>query len=249
MSYAALLYHYGWRKKKVNFIIPPTFFKIQSYSIAEKVSNSTYEASSTIIQIEDNHLKAESIAEKVSTTEVEVSKTLLKIEESETPQNETKISNGFTSTKVSAFSIKSIAIKKELAESQKSIVKDSIHLPVQEFTETEMLEQWYKYAQRLNDKGHMIMMSLLNITEPTLDGTTIIHELPNEGSKIDFEREMHELLGYLRGKLHNHEIKIEVRVNEAIEAKKAFTPQDKYNRMVEINPNLEILKKLFDLEL
>ncbi|HPW98568.1 MAG TPA: hypothetical protein PK218_08410 [Flavobacterium sp.] len=174
---------------------------------------------------------------------------MLKVEESATIKTETKVSDGFTSTKVSAFSLKSISIKKELAENQKNISKDTSHLPSEIFTETEMQEQWFKYAQRLSDKGHMIMMSLLSINEPTLEGTTIIHELPNEGSKIDFEREMPELLGYLRGKLHNHDIKITVRINEAIEAKKAFTPQDKYNRMLEINPNLEILKKMFDLEL
>jgi hypothetical protein len=112
-----------------------------------------------------------------------------------------------------------------------------------------MLEQWYKYAQKLNDKGHLIMESLLSINEPTLNGTTIIHELPNEGSKIDFDREKTELLGYLRGKLHNHEIAIEVKVNENMTNKRAFTAQDKFNRLNEINPELEHLKKLFDLDI
>ena len=34
-----------------------------------------------------------------------------------------------------------------------------------------------------------------------------------------------ELLGYLKGKLHNHDITIEVVVNETTENKYAFTPQ------------------------
>ncbi len=151
--------------------------------------------------------------------------------------------------KVSAMSLSSIRAKKELADSQKSIVKTEIHLPSEAFTETEMLEQWFKYAQRLSDKGHLIMESLLNINDPKLDGFTIFHELPNEGSKIDFEKEKTELLGYLRGKLHNHDITIEVVVNEKMENKKAFTAQDKFNRLNEINPNLEVLKKMFDLDI
>ena len=151
--------------------------------------------------------------------------------------------------KVSAHSLSSIKVKKELAENQKSIVKEVVHLPSESFSETEMLEQWYKYAQRLNDKGHLIMESLLNIDDPKLEGTKIIHELPNEGSKIDFEKEKPELLGYLRGKLHNHDISIEVKVNESMPSKKAFTTQDKYNRLNEINPNLELLKKMFDLDI
>lgn len=229
-------------KKKANFIIPPIYFKNQGYSIAEKVTKAE-----VTIAIPDAKVSTSKI--NVVSAEIEVPETVLKVEESATIKTETKVSDGFTSTKVSAFSLKSISIKKELAENQKNISKDTSHLPSEIFTETEMQEQWFKYAQRLSDKGHMIMMSLLSINEPTLEGTTIIHELPNEGSKIDFEREMPELLGYLRGKLHNHDIKITVRINEAIEAKKAFTPQDKYNRMLEINPNLEILKKMFDLEL
>lgn len=136
-----------------------------------------------------------------------------------------------------------------MAATLKTQVKEDTHLPSEPFTETEMLEQWLKYAQRMEDKGYRIIASLLTINDPKLEGTTIIHELPNESSKIDFEKERPELLGYLRGKLHNHDIQIEARVNESIVVKKAFTNQDKYNRLVEINPNLELLKKMFDLDI
>jgi hypothetical protein len=111
-----------------------------------------------------------------------------------------------------------------------------------------MLLYWNKYAERLGDKGHKIMESLLTISDPKLDGTTIIHELPNTGSKIDFETELNGLLGYLRGHLHNHDIAIELIVNESIEKKFAFTAIDKFNRLNEINPSLELLRKTFDLD-
>lgn len=151
--------------------------------------------------------------------------------------------------KVSALSLSSIRAKKELLESQKGIVKEVVHFPTEAFTETEMLTFWFKYAQRLNDKGLMIMASLLRISDPKLEGFKIVYELPNEGSKIDFEKEKNELLGYLRGHLHNHEINIEVVVNENVKSKVAFTAQDKYNRLNEINPHLEELRKTFDLDI
>lgn len=154
-----------------------------------------------------------------------------------------------TEPKVSALSLSSIRAKRELQESIKGFVKEEVHLPTEIFTETEMLLQWSKYAQRLGDKGHKIMESLLLIGDPKLVGTNITHELPNEGSKIEFETEKYELLGYLRGKLHNHDIVIEVIVNETVENKFAFTPLDKYNRLNELNPNLELLKKTFDLDI
>ena len=151
--------------------------------------------------------------------------------------------------KVSALSMSSIRAKKELEAQLKPQEKQHDELPIEPFTETQMLEQWIKYANRLGDKGYKILESLLLLNDPKLDGTTIIHELPNESSKIDFEGEKHDLLGYLRGKLHNHNITIQIVINEKIELKKAFTIQEKYERLKGINPALELLKKTFDLDL
>ncbi len=167
--------------------------------------------------------------------------------EVESPSSVHSSSSTAPQPKVSALSLSSIRAKRELIEAQKGIVKHQEQLPTEEFTETKMLEFWFKYAQRLNDKGHMIMESLLRISDPKLEETTIIYELPNEGSKIDFEKEKPDLLGYLRGHLHNHDISIEVIVNERVKSKIAFTQQDKFNRLNEINPNLEELRKTFDL--
>ena len=83
---------------------------------------------------------------------------------------------------------------------------------------------------------------------PTLNGTTITLELPNQSTKEEFLSGCHELMGYLRGKLHNHDITIEVVVNETVENKYAFTPQEKFERLKQINPTIELLRKTFDLD-
>lgn len=136
-----------------------------------------------------------------------------------------------------------------MEESSKTIVKEVAYLPTEEFTETEMLLQWTKYAKKLGDKGFKIMESLLLINDPVLKGTAISIELPNEGSKLDFEKEINGLLGHLRGHLHNHHISIEVLVNEAITNRKNFNDQDRYNRLHELNPNIELLRTTFGLDL
>lgn len=229
-----MLHQFRWRKKKADFIIPPTYFRKSDYSIKEVPnlkSESKPEVTVTIPAIETPIAEYKPIAEVPAVNAVKI----------DIPTDNTP--------KVSSLSLSSIKAKKELLEAQKGIVKEQVQLPTEAFSETQMQEFWFKYADRLGDKGYKIMESLLRITDPTLDGTTVIHELPNEGSKIDFEREKHELLTYLRSHLHNHEITIEIRVNEKMDSKKAFTAQDKYNRLNEINPNLEALKKLFDLDL
>ena len=232
---ATLLCQLRRRKKKANFIIPPTYYRNSGYSIVE-AGSSKPEVRSQKLEVEEP--KTEELTPKVENV-------VVKTEELLTPNSQLATSN---QPKVSALSLASIRAKKELLEQQKGKIVEHVHLPSEAFTETEMLEQWMKYAQRMEDKGFRIIASLLTINDPKLDGTTIIHELPNESSKIDFEKEKHDLLGYLRGKLHNHEISITVNVNESIEVKKAFTPQDKYNRLREINPNLDLLRKMFDLD-
>lgn len=153
--------------------------------------------------------------------------------------------------KFSALSLSSIRAKKALEENLKGFTKkeDSTILPTEAFSETEMLLQWTKYAERLGSQGFKIMESLLLINDPKLNGTAITFELPNEGSKLDFEKEMNGLLSHLRGHLHNHSITITVNVNESIEIRRSFTDQDRYNRLLEINPNIELLRTTFGLDL
>ncbi|MEL1240185.1 DNA polymerase III subunit gamma/tau [Flavobacterium flavipallidum] len=136
-----------------------------------------------------------------------------------------------------------------MEQNKKTVVRPTLDLPTEAFTETEMLLQWTNYAKRLGDKGFKIMESLLLINDPVLNGTTISIELPNEGSKLDFEKEMNGLLGHLKGHLHNHNITIEVIVNEAVAVKKALNDQDRYNRLHEINPHIDLLRTTFGLDL
>jgi DNA polymerase-3 subunit gamma/tau len=233
---------YDGEKKKSEFIIPPSYYRNNSFSILEvkepKVNSQK--------PIEEQYKKVEK--EKPHIDDTIIDKTEELNHQPKTINNKPQTTNPEPGAKVSAMSLASIRAKKEMAEAQKTNVKEVVHLVSEPFTETEMLEQWLKYAQRMEDKGFRIIASLLTINDPTLDGTTIIHELPNESSKIDFEKEKPELLGYLRGKLHNHEISIHVKVNETLVDKKRYTTQEKYNRLVELNPNLELMRNLFGLE-
>ena len=227
-------------KKKSDFIIPPTYYRRNDYSISEvkePLAKSQKPLAEEIQKVEPTTQKVEEIVDKQANI-----------------NNQPTTNNRQTTTdspqpKVSSMSLASIRAKKEMAEVQKSTIKEVVHLASEPFTETEMLEQWLKYAQRIEDKGYRIVASLLTINDPILEGTTIIHELPNDSSKIDFEKEKPELLGYLRGKLHNHDITIDVKVNETLVLKKNYTPQDKYNRLVELNPNLELMRNMFGLEI
>ena len=153
-----------------------------------------------------------------------------------------------TGTKVSALSLASIKAKKDLEAQQNQHQKHKEELPSEAFNETDMLLQWNKFAQKMTDSGKRLLATYMQMNDPTVNGSTITLELPNQSTKEEFLSGCHELLGYLRGKLHNHDITIEVVVNEATENKYAFTPQEKFERLKQINPTIELLRKTFDLD-
>ena len=222
--------------------------KLEVESEKLQVENKKIEAGSQKIEAGNHKLEVES--EKLGIVD-DISE-IHNINTTQETENQSKIVNKnseiLNSNKISALSLSSIRAKRELEAQLKPLEKNVSVLPTEPFTETQMLEQWIKYANRLGEKGYKILESLLLLDDPKLEGTVIVHELPNESSKIDFEGEKHDLLGYLRGKLHNHNITIEIKINENIEIKKAFTVQEKYERLKGLNPNLELLKKTFDLD-
>ena len=251
----------GEKKKIESYIIPPTHFRISNYSITDKTvvekPVDTIEVKPVIIPEVPIEITSESVVlaneiEEIPSENIKIEIAPIQNKVEEEPIQNIELPtpiNIATEPKVSAFSLASIKAKKELLEAGKSIVKEEVHLPTEDFNEIDMLLYWNKYAQRLGDKGYKIMESLLLINDPILNGTTITLELPNQGSKIDFESEKIGLLGYLKGHLHNHNISIEVIVNEDVTTKMAFTPQEKYNRLTEININLDILRKTFELDI
>ncbi|MXN90345.1 DNA polymerase III subunit gamma/tau [Flavobacterium sp. Sd200] len=177
--------------------------------------------------------------------------TQLEVETPEVVKPPVKPQENSGEVRVSAFSLSGLRMKRELAESQRAAVKTSDELPREAFNETDMRLQWNKFAQRLSDSGQKIMATYMQINDPVLDadGFTIKLELPNSGSKVDFDNNKLDLLGYLRGKLHNHDIVIEVHVNEVVSTRHAFTPEEKYEKLKSINPAVETLRKMFDLDI
>ena len=131
-------------KKKSDFIIPPTYYRRNDYSISEvkePLAKSQKPLAEEIQKVEPTTQKAEEIVDKQAN-----------INNQPTTNNRQPITDNLQ-PKVSAMSLASIRAKKEMAEVHKLTVKEVVHLASEPFTETEMLEQWLKYAQRIEDKG------------------------------------------------------------------------------------------------
>ena len=67
--------------------------------------------------------------------------------------------------------------------------------------------------------------------------------------KEQLKQEKIKVLKYIRKTLNNYSIQLKIIVNEKEEKKFAYTPVEKYNKLIEKNPLLRELKDTFQLEL
>lgn len=128
------------------------------------------------------------------------------------------------------------------------VVIDPNDLPTEEFTREAFMDAWNSYIKQLQRKGEKLMASTLEMDQPTLKGTEIHLEFPNATLKLELERAQFPLMEFLRTKLKNYDLSLKISVNEEISKKYAFTNQDKYHKLKEKNPNIELLKKTFGLD-
>ncbi len=224
----------GEKKNSKPFIIPPSYFKtkgIKPIPVTKNITETTDEQSVGVDEyaIPEEHVKEEPIAA--------VAEPMPKI-------------NISTSTKVtSGLSLKSIKQKKEFQIKQLDVVIDEEELPREPVSEEALQSAWNDYVASLHKKGEKIMASILEMETPKLADTNICLEYANETLKLELERAQYPLMQYLRKTLKNYDLKLDISVNEEVAKKYAFTAQEKYDKLKEKNPNIELLKKTFGLDI
>ena len=50
-------------------------------------------------------------------------------------------------------------------------------------------------------------------------------------------------------KINNFSVTLDITVNEELEKQYAYTPIEKYEKLKEKNPNIDLLRKTFDLDI
>lgn len=222
-------------------ITPKPFRKIETVNtIQQEVASSHAEKSQPNVQeptsnISSVNVKAETTTKGEEATTQEVAQPSIT-----TKRNERK---------VSALSLKSIQKKQELKQELEANQPKEEDLPVNNFTEEEMLKYWNKYTKKVEKDGKFNLLSHLTMGTPKLEGAIIHLEFPNHTIKTEVERAKYDLLGYLREKLQNYEIDLDITVNETTEKRYVYSTREKFEKMKEMNPALERLRQEFDLDI
>ena len=208
------------KKKSSNYIIPATFFTSLS-PVPKKVK----------IDVPVAKPKAPTVQKVVSTP---------KLHEKPQLKNITR--------RPSAFSLKSIHQKKEAI--QDTAEENYDNHPKTSFDQEKLKEVWKKYYFKLQDSGEKNIASIIASDTPLLkENFKIVLALPNTLMQSQLEKGKPALIKFLREKLNNYGITLTIVVNETIEKKFAYTPQEKYNKLKEKNPLLEKLKNTFGLDI
>ncbi|WP_426430282.1 DNA polymerase III subunit gamma/tau [Winogradskyella sp. HB-48] len=222
----------GEKKNDRHFIIPPSYF--QAKGITPVPANKPKEEERPIAQQPKVEQKEEQQAPVASVSE---------------PLVIPKISIDKAKKSTSGLSLKSIIEKKEHQIRQLDVVIDEEDLPKEPVYQEALTKAWNDYTASITKKGEKILASILQMDNPKLKGTAIHLTYSNNTNKIELERAQYPLLTYLRKTLKNYDLHLDITVNEEVAKKYAFTPREKYEKLKEKNPNIELLKKTFGLDI
>ena len=222
-------------KKKKNYIIPHNYF--YQLTTNEKVdisqqNNKKKTEESPYIQFEKSPIEINKEDEKL----LEISE---KRKGLETP-SQTKY--------VSSLSISSIALKKQ-AEQQKNIPNNPDEIVKNNFTEEDLQKHWHNFTQLKIKEGSQNIASILALKKPLLNNNFVVsYQVANALNQVELQEALPEILDYLRVKLNNFVMKIELSISEQIREETVYTAQEKYDFLLKINPELKNLKETFDLD-
>ena len=216
------------------FVIPPSHYKINPALIEKPIKT---------VAIVSEKEPVYNATEKEINSAV---KTLIKVEKVKKaklnlPPNRLN--------KKSVFSLTSIKEKKELLKTINENKPEEIDKPKKLFSENDFLLVWKEYCQKIEKDGKFNLLSHLSMSIPILKNTTIHLEYPNHTIKIEVERVQYDILSYMKEKLQNYDIDLEIVVNETAEKKYAYTPLEKYEKLIEKNPLIDTLRIELGLEL
>jgi DNA polymerase-3 subunit gamma/tau len=227
----------NWTEVSATPIIPTTEFK--DHQPKKVVRDPTPNIASSEVTVETAIVEIETVEQTTPTIgsieQVLLTKPTLNLEKKEG---------------ISGLSIASLKAKKAHEEALKNKVQVDSPIIEDTFTEEDLQKHWTDFIEKIEAEGQKIIASNLNADQPKLLGNFVIGiTLPNDTMKKEVERAQSGVLDYLKAKLNNHSISLEVSVLETMDTKYAFTPEEKYEKIRSKNPAIDALRQSFDLDL
>ena len=174
--------------------------------------------------------------------------------DSDKKQEESDLNNEISTVKneykeTSALSLSSLKLKKS-ALSEKEKEKEKQEVLSNTFDNVSLNSAWKEYSSNLEKNGNNSLSSLMEMNEPYInDDNNINFKVPSKSNKKELDFEKEKIIKYLKDKLKNGNIILEIIIDKETNKEYYATPQEKFEKLSEINPLLNQFKKDLKLDL
>ena len=174
--------------------------------------------------------------------------------DSDKKQEESDLNNEISTVKneykeTSALSLSSLKLKKS-ALSEKEKEKEKQEVLSNTFDNDSLNSAWKEYSSNLEKNGNNSLSSLMEMNEPYInDNNNINFKVPSKSNKKELDFEKEKIIKYLKDKLKNGNIILEIIIDKETNKEYYATPQEKFEKLSEINPLLNQFKKDLKLDL
>lgn len=120
------------------------------------------------------------------------------------------------------------------------------------FSFESLMKELQGYAEQLEHSGQKILASNFQLAKCTLNESSyeLTLEVPNDTIKKELQFAASEALSFLRDRLENDQLHFAFKLSkEPLTTEYAYTPEEKYQKIVEKYPQVEALRKHFNLDL
>ncbi len=141
--------------------------------------------------------------------------------------------------------------KPKVEESEEEAQKASAPKMSNEFSDEELKVVWAELMAEIEKEGKegsSLVTSAMRERMPKREGNLLQMLVENKSQEEEvmiFRPDMHEMM---RQRLKNSEVTIVVSINRDLTERKAYTDAEKFQKMIDRNPNLLDLKKKLDLD-
>ncbi len=121
--------------------------------------------------------------------------------------------------------------------------------PREPFTQQALEQAWKVYAEKVKPTN-LNVSSAMSMNQPRkVSDTELVFHVLNAAALDSLTSRKTDIMTHLREHLRNYYFDLRFELNKEEGPKRIYTDQDRYDRLVELNPNLAKFKQQFDLDI
>ena len=120
------------------------------------------------------------------------------------------------------------------------------------FSEALLKEKWMIYAEKRKNDGKHGLFTTMSKSLPKITNENFLIEviIDSKVQQMEFQNETQDLLDFLRNELNNGHIQFDIKVVESnVQKLTHLTSRERFFKMAEKNPDLNLFKEEFDLDI